>query len=133
MTTRSRYATPAMVRALIARDGGCAAPGCTAQPGLTDAHHIIWWSRGGTTTVGNLTLLCPRHHRDVHADRLEVTARDGVPWFRRPRGRSAGPDDPTLDWHRGSYLDATRRARRLGQRLVADAADRRYRSPPWAA
>lgn len=34
---------------------------------LCEAHHIQWMSRGGTDALDNLVLLCPNHHRAVHA------------------------------------------------------------------
>ncbi|MCY4664838.1 MAG: HNH endonuclease signature motif containing protein [Acidimicrobiaceae bacterium] len=32
------------------------------------AHHIEWFSRGGTTDITNLALLCERCHHLVHDD-----------------------------------------------------------------
>ena len=49
--------------ALIARDRGCAFPGCTCVPAWTDAHHIRHWANGGPTVMNNLVLLCRSHHR----------------------------------------------------------------------
>lgn len=34
---------------------------------LCEAHHIQWISRGGQDALENLVLLCPNHHRAVHA------------------------------------------------------------------
>ncbi len=34
---------------------------------LCEAHHIQWISRGGADAPDNLVLLCPNHHRAVHA------------------------------------------------------------------
>jgi HNH endonuclease len=55
----------ALRRALRSRDGGCAFPGCPNQRWV-DAHHIRHWAKGGRTALGNLVLLCRRHHRLVH-------------------------------------------------------------------
>ena len=52
--------------ALIARDKGCAFPGCTCVPAWTDAHHIRHWANGGPTLMNNLVLLCRSHHRLMH-------------------------------------------------------------------
>ncbi|MFI5430837.1 DUF222 domain-containing protein [Rhodococcus baikonurensis] len=52
--------------ALIARDKGCAFPGCTCVPAWTDAHHIRHWANGGPTVMNNLVLLCRSHHRLIH-------------------------------------------------------------------
>ena len=62
---RQRTITTAIRRALWARDGGCAFPGCT-HTRYVDAHHVRHWSDGGETGVDNLLLLCSQHHRLVH-------------------------------------------------------------------
>ena len=74
-------------RALVARDRGCAVPGCDRPASWCDAHHVRWWhADGGPTNVGNLVLLCRHHHRRIHAKRLEVTMDDGKPRFWRSDG-----------------------------------------------
>ncbi|PXW33587.1 UNVERIFIED_CONTAM: HNH endonuclease [Williamsia faeni] len=84
-----RTVTPAIRKALIARDQGCAFPGCGCPPGRTDAHHIVHWSKGGVTSLTNTVLLCRRHHRYIHHMRWEVfIGTDGHPWF-------INPDDAT--------------------------------------
>ena len=42
-------------RALVARDRGCAFPGCDRPPGLCEAHHCQHWIDGGETSVHNKT------------------------------------------------------------------------------
>jgi hypothetical protein len=69
----SRLATPAQLTALWVRDKGCTFPGCTVPPGWCDAHHLVWWSRGGPTDLVHLALLCPRHHTTVHERDLVAT------------------------------------------------------------
>lgn len=64
-TTHRRFASARQRRALLARDGGCAFPGCRQRRGL-HAHHLRHWSDGGPTTVSNLVLTCSHHHRLVH-------------------------------------------------------------------
>src|SRR5713226_2308660 len=64
----SRVVPSATRRALSARDKGCRFPGCDCPPAWTDAHHIQHWADGGATTLGNLILLCRRHHRLVHEE-----------------------------------------------------------------
>ncbi|MBV9142919.1 MAG: DUF222 domain-containing protein [Pseudonocardiales bacterium] len=59
-------------RALIARDGGCAFPGCDRPPGRCQAHHCRHWADGGETSVENCVLLCETHHRYVHCTGWEV-------------------------------------------------------------
>src|SRR5690606_36100395 len=68
-----RLATKLQRDALIARDRGCAAPGCDAPPAWTQAHHITHWANGGTTDPDNLVLLCGRHHRAVHTGQWTIT------------------------------------------------------------
>src|SRR5690606_29106376 len=53
-------------RAVIASDQGCRFPGCDAPAQWTDAHHVIWRSKGGPTQLDNLVLLCRRCHTRVH-------------------------------------------------------------------
>jgi hypothetical protein len=64
-----RTATRAQRRALAARDGGCAFPGCHVPAHLTQAHHIKHWEDQGPTDIDNLVLLCPHHHRRLHRAR----------------------------------------------------------------
>jgi len=79
-----RTVTPPQRRALTARDRGCVIPGCDAPAPWCDAHHVTWWSRGGTTDLDNLALVCHRHHADIHAGTWTLAMRDGVPWARPP-------------------------------------------------
>lgn len=76
-----RLFTPKLRRALIARDGGCAAPGCTIPAPWCEAHHIEHWEHGGPTSVDNGVLLCSHHHHVVHASGWTISMRRGVPWF----------------------------------------------------
>ena len=79
---RTQRLFPARLRrAVTARDGGCAAPGCTMPAPWTEVHHIQWWTRGGPTSVDNGVLLCNRHHIAVHAGSWDITLEDGIPWF----------------------------------------------------
>ena len=65
---RTRHFSPAQKKALAARSGGCAWPGCTAPACWTDAHHIAWWQRDhGPTDIDNGVLLCSHHHHLIHA------------------------------------------------------------------
>jgi len=78
---RSRTIPPAVRRALRTRDRGCRFPGCENRRFL-DAHHVHHWSRGGPTTLGNLLLLCRRHHRLVHEGgyRVDPEGNFFYPW-----------------------------------------------------
>ncbi len=75
---RTRSIPTPIKRALRARDGGCRFPGCGRQ--RTDGHHIVRWSKGGATSLGNLVSLCRRHHRFVHEAgwRIETSERGGL-------------------------------------------------------
>jgi plasmid stabilization system protein ParE len=80
-----RFVTPALRRALTVRDRGCTFPGCPRTAKHTQAHHIIEWAHGGSTSLRNMTLLCARHHRLIHHSDWEVRmATDGKPEFIPP-------------------------------------------------
>lgn len=68
-------------RAVAARDGGCAAPGCSMPAPWCEVHHIQHWDHGGPTSVDNGVLLCSHHHHAVHAGAWSIENRQGVPWF----------------------------------------------------
>jgi 5-methylcytosine-specific restriction endonuclease McrA len=70
---KTRTIPPAIRRALQARDRRCQFPGCENRRFL-HAHHIKHWARGGETTLDNLVLLCPRHHRFVHESGYSIRA-----------------------------------------------------------
>jgi Domain of unknown function (DUF222)/HNH endonuclease len=83
---RATYTVPhPMRRALIARDRGCAFPGCDRPPGWCEAHHIVHWADGGPTTLANLTLLCDTHHRLIHAEDWHIRIVEAHPEFIPPR------------------------------------------------
>lgn len=73
---RLRHPSPSMRRALIARDGGCAFPGCDHPPQWCDAHHVVHWADDGGTVAVNLVLLCRRHHGIVHRSGWSVSLND---------------------------------------------------------
>ena len=62
---RRRRPKWAQLHALMRRDRGCAVPSC-GRTRFLHAHHVIYWSRGGPTSMDNLILLCGEHHRLVH-------------------------------------------------------------------
>jgi len=68
-----RVVTPALRRALHARDRHCRFPGCTHTRWL-DAHHVMHWADGGETALENLVLLCSRHHRLLHEGGFSIRA-----------------------------------------------------------
>lgn len=87
-----RVPSVAQVRQVRYRDGGCVFPGC-GTTAFTEVHHVRFWSRGGTTDLDNLALICSFHHRLVHEHGWWFT-REGpeVAWY-RPNGvrYRAGP------------------------------------------
>ncbi|MDJ0953668.1 MAG: DUF222 domain-containing protein [Acidimicrobiia bacterium] len=67
MGRKNRLVTSPQRRALEIRDDGCVFPGCERPHSWCDAHHLEHWARdGGPTDLGNLALLCRRHHVLVH-------------------------------------------------------------------
>ena len=92
---RTRTIPPALRRALLHRDRSCRFPGCHARVG--EGHHVRHWAQGGPTTLGNLVLLCRRHHHAVHEEGYRVfRGPDGALDFRRPDGRPL-PEVPPTD------------------------------------
>jgi hypothetical protein len=88
---RSRSIPPAIRRALWLRDRGCRFPGCTHTRFL-HGHHLQHWLHGGSTSLANLVLLCPHHHRLVHEGGFRVaTAHDGALVFRAPTAAPIAP------------------------------------------
>lgn len=85
-------------RALDARDGKCQWPECDRSPSWSAAHHVVHWARGGDTNLGNMVLLCHRHHWLAHEGRWQLVRTDDGrlltippdPRFPRPR---AAPDE----------------------------------------
>jgi hypothetical protein len=62
----TRTVSPAQWKALVIRDGGCAAPGCDRPAQWCEAHHLHPWILNGPTDLDNLVLLCGYHHRLLH-------------------------------------------------------------------
>ncbi|SDC54132.1 HNH endonuclease signature motif containing protein [Rhodococcus tukisamuensis] len=81
----TRIISPRLRKALVARDCGCAFPGCGRPAAWTDAHHVRHWSDGGPTALSNLVLLCKKHHTMIHKNHWAVQIEsDGHPWFTPP-------------------------------------------------
>jgi hypothetical protein len=80
----SRVFPPHIRKAITARDQGCAFPQCTIPAPWCEAHHITYWSRGGSTGTENGTLLCSYHHHVIHKEHWSIRMRTGIPWFIPP-------------------------------------------------
>ncbi len=87
-----------MIRQLRYRDRECSFPGCGARR-FTQAHHVVWWERGGETDLENLILVCAYHHKLVHEFGWSVRRdADRAAWF-RPDGSAfaTGLDPPQTE------------------------------------
>ena len=94
---RTRTISPALRRALAARDRQCRFPGCGNR--RVDVHHIEHWADGGRTALDNLVLLCRRHHRAVHEEGYRVTIdASGDVKFLRPDGHPLPQAPPAPPW-----------------------------------
>src|SRR3954447_14043656 len=72
-------------RAVVARDRGCAHPGCDRPPSWCQVHHVREWAKGGATRLDNLVMLCCTHHAEIHSTEWAVRiGRDGIPEFVPP-------------------------------------------------
>ena len=56
-------------KAVIARDKGCAWPGCNRRPAHCDVHHVKHKKHGGKTSSTDCVMLCQFHH-DVCVHRM---------------------------------------------------------------
>nr|WP_244954171.1 HNH endonuclease signature motif containing protein [Spelaeicoccus albus] len=117
-----RLASPSQRRALTARDRGCAFPGCDRPPTWCDVHHVVWYSRGGPTTLANMCLLCPAHHSLIHTGAWIAEMFDGIPYFRRDRNESSpfvyGTVVSAAGWIRNSYFDKLKQASDVAGAIV---------------
>lgn len=117
-----RLPSPAMRRALLARDRHCRFPGCDRRSRLR-AHHIVWWSRNGPTVMENLLMLCPKHHRAVHEGGWSLTGTAREHTFRRPDGTPVPTEAPRLS---GSLADLVALHRQHGRDIALDGAGGRW-------
>ena len=97
----SRTVPPHLRKAVILRDKHCQFHGCEQPASVCEVHHVIPWSKGGPTALGNLKLYCRFHHRIViHRWGWTIkTHPDGTTTATGPDGRelhSHGP--PTAAW-----------------------------------
>jgi hypothetical protein len=90
----ARSVTPAIRKALIARDHGCIIPGCDAPPAHCDGHHIQHWAHHGPTSLDNTALICTPHHRAVHKDDWVIEIINGQVHVTRPPWAEPNPHKP---------------------------------------
>lgn len=77
-----------LARAVAERDRHCRFPGCDRPAHWSDVHHIVAWYHGGPTVLGNLILLCGRHHHLLHRQRWRIVLHDDATvTFTLPDGR----------------------------------------------
>ena len=113
-----------------AAGGGCRFPGCTATHRL-HGHHVKHWADGGETSLGNLILLCPTHHRLVHEGGFDVQRLDdGMFRFTNPHGLAIRPPPAAArgvfarHHHRPERIPRTRHRLRDCDRALARRAHR---------
>ncbi|MFF2298598.1 DUF222 domain-containing protein [Arthrobacter sp. NPDC058127] len=99
----TRIFPPHIRKAIIARDQGCTFPDCTIPAPWCEAHHITYWSQGGTTSTDNGTLLCSHHHHVIHKEHWTITMETGTAWFKPPPHL-----DPRQTPRRNHYFRPTR-------------------------
>lgn len=118
----NRLFTPAIRRALLERDQGCAFPGCATAAAGCEAHHITPWWQNGPTNLANAVLLCPYHHRLVEPDpnqsehsqwQVHLDQDTGLPWFTPPR-----------------YIDPRRKPRQHRRHRLRELAIQEPETPP---
>lgn len=76
-----RFFNRAQRRAILARDRGCQAPGCTIVAALCDIHHIKPWEFGGKSDIANAITLCTYHHGQVHNGKWTIRTIGGTHYF----------------------------------------------------
>ena len=122
---RNRTISPALRRALAARDRQCRFPGCGNV--RCDAHHIRHWADGGRTALDNLVLLCRRHHRAVHEEGFRVTIDVvGDVQFLGPDGRPLPEAPPAPVWTGPALQPTNDGLAAAGIEIGADTA-----TPSW--
>jgi hypothetical protein len=95
--TTTRSVPAPLFNALVIRDRHCRYPGCDRAPVWTEAHHVRWVTRGGTTALDNLVLVCSRHHHLLHTPSWHAKLLpDATLQVTDPRGHvhTSDPPDP---------------------------------------
>ncbi|HKV30579.1 MAG TPA: DUF222 domain-containing protein [Candidatus Dormibacteraeota bacterium] len=92
LTHASRTIPASTRRALESRDQHCVFPGCSRPTIWCDGHHLVWWIKGGLTTLPNLALLCRPHHRMVHEEGWRLVRHEDGGFTAIPPPRSVMPN-----------------------------------------
>ncbi|MDN6358273.1 MAG: HNH endonuclease [Yaniella sp.] len=79
---KQRQFTEAIRRAILARDRGCAVPGCHWPAAWCELHHITYWSNNGETSTENGLMMCSHHHKALHANMLQIERVNGEVRFK---------------------------------------------------
>ena len=131
--SRSRHDPSPALRQLVGTIDGerCRFSGCTRRRRL-HAHHVTPWGQGGSTDLGNLVLLCPRHHNLVHVEgfslvllpdrRLSISTAAGIAVPHRP----PLPFEPAQDLLEAVQLRDPVDARTLPSPTTGDRLDLHY-------
>lgn len=95
---RSTRTIPAPLwSALVLRDRHCRFEGCDRPSHWCEAHHVVPWHDGGTTSLDNLVLKCSRHHHLGHQPGWsEKLKPDGTLVMTDPQGRTRTTRPPGL-------------------------------------
>ncbi len=109
----TRYATPAQIRGLISRDGGCVL--CHADHQRCVAHHRLPWEARvkGETDIDNLVFVCEACHRRIHNQHLTLVRNDNGDWSTRPAAppEIAPPGGPPPKFRSGRHRHRSRDAK----------------------
>jgi hypothetical protein len=92
--TATRTIPTPLWNALLVRDEHCRFPGCDRPSVWCEGHHVVWVTQGGATNLGNVVLVCTRHHHYLHRPGWHAKLRpDGTFEVTAPNGevRSTSP------------------------------------------
>ncbi|HVF76320.1 MAG TPA: DUF222 domain-containing protein [Acidimicrobiales bacterium] len=93
--TSTRTIPAPLWSALVLRDRHCRFEGCDRPSQWCEAHHVVAWHDGGTTSLDNLVLKCSRHHHLGHQPGWsEKLKPDGTLVVTDPRGRTRATRPP---------------------------------------
>ncbi len=129
--TATRTFPVGLFNAIVTRDQHCRFPGCDRPPEWGEAHHVVWFSRGGSTSIDNAVLTCSRHHHLVR--QLDRCPRRRSRRRRTRPGHHLGARQRPLP-HARTGSDRQPRCRRPtrhlhGPRLLTESAARQVRAP----